>query len=773
MRIIKSLKFAEDFDPRLDQFDDDTVAKMNQIEQDKVNPPVAGETPITKDLPVTKDDYENVLVDNLINEDGEEDVLTEEAPVDIGVSPEEQNLIPDEDNIPEFTSTIQALEWARDNNRVVKIDYTTKGKGSRNEKKYLKREKGLTRTPLGGVNIFRTVEPYYIFKAGNGNTILVTYDRSVGRGFIGKRNPSDNIRAFIIENISKYEFVKNRKTKKPQYFDPKFKVNLNSNKTVDKGIDKMENINDSLIEVGAALKAKGLVKSASVIKSAEKVLKSTKTAQYVGVQGYWLRNRRCWDNCYRQKRTTQPESPAQEVWMQCWDEYKESINDNKSGWEKYAKQEKSPKIGLKKTAQLHKKFANQVFKKVKSGMSTPEAVYTIIEKEVDAQKNKILESSSQLMDIAYTLANSGEKDLGEKLAGISAEVLKEADFTGNQKKEATWWNPWSWGEKGQGKEQNREVNDWLETIRDQCNALVQKLQGFMGQQATAASNKSIIIEAGKEMVIAKTPSKNPFPINKKPQITPDQAGYEFDQLQQKGYDQDEAKQYNKGWDQQNAAEQYNKGWDQQNAAEQDNAMYNMGNKAGQPQQPSAPQVSPEHMQEYMGVFEQANDALSVFGSFAGKNNPNAQQLLQPAISNITNIIQKHNQMANTGQFDIAQMIGNLQSLGQATMQAQQRVDQASGGDQAGGNPSGAVSSNPAGAVGGDPAGAVGGDPSGAVAPGGKLPQTPADQQTTPTPKPDPYSQESIGQLTLDQLNIIKPLVDAQLAIKQKQSPLMN
>ncbi len=39
-----------------------------------------------------------------------------------------------------------------------------------------------------------------------------------------------------------------------------------------------------------------------------------KTAQYVGSQGYWVANSRCWGKCYREKRATSPKLSAQEVW---------------------------------------------------------------------------------------------------------------------------------------------------------------------------------------------------------------------------------------------------------------------------------------------------------------------------------------------------------------------------------------------------------------------------------------------------------------------------
>ena len=69
-----------------------------------------------------------------------------------------------------------------------------------------------------------------------------------------------------------------------------------------------------------------------------------KTAQYVGVQGYWMRNDRCWKNCYRQKRSTMPDKAAQEVWTECHEEYLKSINNDKSDWNKYAQFDTDIKI---------------------------------------------------------------------------------------------------------------------------------------------------------------------------------------------------------------------------------------------------------------------------------------------------------------------------------------------------------------------------------------------------------------------------------------------
>ena len=78
----------------------------------------------------------------------------------------------------------------------------------------------------------------------------------------------------------------------------------------------MENkVFENLRDVGDNLEKIGLTESATIVTESMNKLLQIKTAQYVGAQGYWLRNRRCWDNCYRHKRTASPEMPAGIGWF--------------------------------------------------------------------------------------------------------------------------------------------------------------------------------------------------------------------------------------------------------------------------------------------------------------------------------------------------------------------------------------------------------------------------------------------------------------------------
>jgi len=188
----------------------------------------------------------------------------------------------------------------------------------------------------------------------------------------------------------------------------------------------MIKILENLKKIGDELEKSGQVKSAQVVTNTMQSLSKLKTAQYEGVQGYWIRNRRCWDNCYRQKRTASPSRPAQEVWFDCWDEYLKSINDNNSGWEKYAGNEK-----IVKTANLDdaKHFHDEVQKRIKAGAPIPNAVYEVIEQARLADKS--LDNANNLLKVAEHLEKIGKKELSQKVYDACFDIIKEgAGFWG-------------------------------------------------------------------------------------------------------------------------------------------------------------------------------------------------------------------------------------------------------------------------------------------------------------------------------------------------------
>lgn len=380
----------------------------------------AKEIPIErKNLPtISQENIDNYLVDDLIEKDEEQIeegyydgdfIPSQEELQEMGIEPVEDpidNVDLDPEDIPDFGHNREALNWAIDNNRVIKISYTTVGKTKKPGTIY-----------DTGINIARIVEPHHIFTANNGHDILVTYDRSVRQ-----------IRAFRVDNITNIEFTNNRKTKEPSYFKPRLKI---------KNPGEIEAMNNNIFQnlknIGDKLEQKGLSKTAGVVTSTMSNLLNIKTAQYIGPQGYWIRQKRCWDNCYRQKRTTSPNKAAQTVWTECWEEYNNSINNNTSGWGKYAKEDPNLfKYASEQQKQWilteNKKFAQQVKIKLSKGISQGSAIYDTLEDRRNQYNSMLVKDAEKLSKIAENLQQKGEKDLSLKVANVSVQLLKEAQF---------------------------------------------------------------------------------------------------------------------------------------------------------------------------------------------------------------------------------------------------------------------------------------------------------------------------------------------------------
>ena len=390
---IKSKAQVSSVSELYDLVDDDTIDDLNDYEerQNTIDYDL-----LEKRLPVVnEEEVANYVVDDIEDENSLQQI-NEEAieQQDVNQAPLEMT----DEELPDFANTRDALRWAVDNDKVVRINYRTKK----------------------GINIARIVEPHNLSFAGEtGNLIVVTYDRSA-RG----------IRAFIVDNILNYIFT-GKEFKKRMRIMP-----------VNKEKDIMENnIFANLRDIGDTLDKKGLKKSGEVITGVMQDVLQIKKAQYVGIQGYWLRNRRCWDNCYRHKRATEPEKAAQQVWMDCWEEYKESINNDKSGWEKYAEGKK-----LTKTAE-QKPFIEKISKKIENGISHGEAIYSSLEEESSKQYDGLMKNASVLAELAEILVKSGHTEIGLKVSEASLDLLKEAQQASpfadtEQKKQRNWKNLW-------------------------------------------------------------------------------------------------------------------------------------------------------------------------------------------------------------------------------------------------------------------------------------------------------------------------------------------
>jgi hypothetical protein len=69
----------------------------------------------------------------------------------------------------------------------------------------------------------------------------------------------------------------------------------------------MEKVIEKIVDFASKLDKKSFSKEANAVDDI--ALNLIKVSQYVGSQGYWIRNERCWSNCYREKRASSPNKP--------------------------------------------------------------------------------------------------------------------------------------------------------------------------------------------------------------------------------------------------------------------------------------------------------------------------------------------------------------------------------------------------------------------------------------------------------------------------------
>ena len=159
-------------------------------------------------------------------------------------------------------------------------------------------------------------------------------------------------------------------------------------------------------------------------------------AQYVGIQGYWIRNSRCWPNCYRVKRAKSPELSSQEVWQKCHEEYVESVKGNNETWDKYADNKsdmikKFANVGLMDVLSEvldieRRSFDKALNKNISSGMPIGMAIDESINDCVRKYEKEIIAEADSLMKVAVSLDIAGYKKVASELGSISADIVKEA-----------------------------------------------------------------------------------------------------------------------------------------------------------------------------------------------------------------------------------------------------------------------------------------------------------------------------------------------------------
>jgi len=199
----------------------------------------------------------------------------------------------------------------------------------------------------------------------------------------------------------------------------------------------MKDIVLELNSIAELFDQKGKVKIAKIVDSITSDVLDIRTAQYVGAQGYWVRNTRCWSNCYRSKRASSPSTPTQEVWSECHAEYVKSINNPGTKWDKYA--DSSEGIVKSASARNHfdTKLASSIKKKTENGADMSFAIAESLDERTHESFDKLIMASNKLLDIAR---NTDDLSLSIRLGKTASDLTLEAQRSNI--------NPGKWWDKG-------------------------------------------------------------------------------------------------------------------------------------------------------------------------------------------------------------------------------------------------------------------------------------------------------------------------------------
>jgi len=241
----------------------------------------------------------------------------------------------------------------------------------------------------------------------------------------------------------------------------------------------MKEIVQRLTKVADKLDAMGKNRTAGLIDSAVQNILGIKTAQYLGIQGYWLRNTRCWTNCYRQKRASSPDMPAQQVWSDCQSEYLESINDDDNKWAKYAGND-VPLVKFasnsKAASAIEKEkifFHKTAARRIQDGWNVGDAITETLDDGVTRYFSAIIAQADKLADIAQNLQKNGNTELARSVAVAARDLVKES--------QARQWLRNLWDKK-YDTQATKSVNQIIMNLVNAGDAAGNEAKQIFGQQ---------------------------------------------------------------------------------------------------------------------------------------------------------------------------------------------------------------------------------------------------------------------------------------------------
>lgn len=193
----------------------------------------------------------------------------------------------------------------------------------------------------------------------------------------------------------------------------------------------MNSIIEKIITIANNLDDKGNETIASALDSLAEKLTDIKIAQYVGSQGYWVRNSRCWANCYRQKRANNPDMPAQKVWTSCHEEYvtamqNQNLGKSTSSWDKYASSDPKNVIAAL-DAKFNENLSSLIEKNIESGMDRGNAIFAAID-DIEMQPyDDLIEASQKAFELASNMFEKSPRE-AVKIAQAGEDLVKEAQW---------------------------------------------------------------------------------------------------------------------------------------------------------------------------------------------------------------------------------------------------------------------------------------------------------------------------------------------------------
>lgn len=202
----------------------------------------------------------------------------------------------------------------------------------------------------------------------------------------------------------------------------------------------------------------------------------TKVSQYVGTQGYWVRNERCWSNCYRQKRSSNPRKSSQEIWFECQEEYQDSISKANGKWDKYAEGEQLIKTA--RDVKLSRKFSKELKSRTEKTGNIGDSVFSIIAEQVGGPQEEMMAHAGTILKIAERTKYINP-ELSQEAFTVADEMIKIA-----QGFQSPWYQRlWNWTKGGWGR--GAKDGRILQEVQQRIQRALQEAQKMKAAVTTA------------------------------------------------------------------------------------------------------------------------------------------------------------------------------------------------------------------------------------------------------------------------------------------------